>query len=62
MIYKCWKRQLLVHHPEYPGVTANNHYAGYQESHDEEKCLGSVTVTILDDGTSLQIGIVVEFT
>jgi len=51
-----------VHHPKYLGVTADDNYARYQESHNEEECLRSTTVTILDDGAGLQIGIVVEFT
>lgn len=54
--------QLLVYHPEYLGVTADDHHAGYQESHDEEKCLRSATVTVFDDGAGLQIRIIVEFT
>lgn len=55
------KRGLLVHHPEYLGVAADYHHAGYQEAHDEEKRLGGTAVTVLNDGTGFQVGIVIEF-
>lgn len=53
--------ELLVHHPEDLGVTADDHHAGYQEAHNEQECLGGVTLAVLYDGARLQIGIVVKF-
>lgn len=53
--------QLPVDDPEYLGVAANDDYARYDKSGDEEEGLGTPSVRVLYDRAGLQVRVVIEF-
>jgi len=53
---------LLANDPKYPGITANNHHARYDEPSDEQGCFGRTAPFVDGYRTRAQFRIVFEFT